>query len=84
MSFPYVQQLMKTILILLAVITSLSAVRASELEVSVGRDRDRDDYQHWREVHRWHRHHGYWAYRRYWDDDRGVWVRERVWIPYED
>jgi hypothetical protein len=33
---------------------------------------------------RWHRHHGYWAYRRYWDDDRGGWVRERVWIPYED
>ena len=28
---------MKTILILLAVITSLSAVRASELEVSIGR-----------------------------------------------
>jgi hypothetical protein len=74
---------MKAILILLAVITSLSAVRSSELEVSVGRDRDRDHYEHWREVHRWHRHQGYWAHRRYWDDDRGGWVRERVWIPYE-
>jgi hypothetical protein len=74
---------MKTILILLAVITSLSAVRASELEVTVGRDRDRDHYEHWREVHRWHRHHGYWAYRRHWDYDEGAWVTERVWIPYE-
>jgi len=62
----------------------LSAVPGSELEVSIGRDRDRDHYEHWREVHRWHRHHGYWAYRRHWDYDQGVWVTERVWIPYED
>jgi hypothetical protein len=75
---------MKTILILLAVITSLSAVRASELEVSIGRDRDHDRYEHWREVHRWHRHHGYWENHRYWDFDRGGWVQERVWIPYEE
>jgi hypothetical protein len=75
---------MKTILILLAVITSLSAVRASEVEVSIGRDRDSDHYGHWREVHRWHRHHGHWAYRRHWDYDQGARVTERVWVPYED
>ena len=75
---------MKTILILVAVITSLSAIRASELEVSVARYRDHDRYEHWRQVHRWHRHHGYWENHRYWDFDRGGWVQERVWIPYRE
>jgi hypothetical protein len=72
---------MRTVLILLAVITSLSVVRASGLEVSIGRDRGRDQYE--RQVHVWDWHHGHWAYRRYWDDDRGVLVQERVWIPYQ-
>jgi hypothetical protein len=46
------------------------------------RERERE---HWREMHRYHRyHHGHWEYRRYWDDDRGVWVRERTWVRYDE
>jgi hypothetical protein len=77
---------MKTIFVLLAAATSLTSLRAADFNISIGptRDRDRYDdqyrYEHWREYH--HRHHGYWMYRRHWDDDRGVWVQERVWVPY--
>jgi hypothetical protein len=71
---------MKTILILLAAVTTWSAVQAADFEIRIGPRHHNN--QEWREYRRYHEN-GYWTTRRYFDEDRGVWVERQVWVPYE-